>query len=170
MKRHQRCFVQSQKRREGKPPCKNCSLLSPENHLFQKNCQTDQDQRSSNRQTDQDHPTRPCSSALRYCEYSGAGSVSTPPTWWTTSTTFTWWTTKGRQRGDEISQGARNEKWTSSVYLVDLISHQSLAGTEEKVDDVSKQAVAVQRVGTSLVGGWSFCLRQYGDEFMTKLA
>ena len=57
----------------------------------------------------------------------------------------------------------------SSVYLVDLISHQSLAGTEEEVDNVSKQAVTVQRVGTGLAGGGVF-LSDNGHKFMTKLA
>ena len=48
---------------------------------------------------------------------------------------------------------SRNEKRVSSVCLVDLISHQSLTSTEEEVDNVSKEAVAVQRVGTGLAGG-----------------
>ena len=48
---------------------------------------------------------------------------------------------------------------------MDLISHQSLPGTEEKVDDVSKQAVTVQRMGTGLVGGGVFV----SDNMVTNL-
>ena len=69
-----RCFVRSQKRREDKSCCKNCNLLLPEISLdiFQ--------QFFSSR----DPPTRPWFSAVRYSEYSGVGSDSTPPTWSTT--------------------------------------------------------------------------------------
>ena len=65
---------------------------------------------------------------------------------------------------------SRNEKRVSSVCLVDLISHQSLTGTEEEVDNVSKQAVTVQRVGTGLVGFWWVFVSDNGDKLMTKLA